>query len=81
MSKILKLINPRVMVCNSANFSKFPERNYPSSDGDIQPDTINIKLDRVNMPWVLSGQITGQRATDKWNLIRFKDSIKNSIRK
>ena len=43
LSKILKLINPRVMICNSADLSKFLERSYLSSDGDMQPDTINIK--------------------------------------
>ena len=81
LSEILKLINPRVMVCNSADLSKFLEKNYLSSDGDIQTDTINIELEEVNVPCVLSGQITGQRATDKWTLIRLKDSIMNAIRK
>ena len=81
LSEILKLINPRVMVCNSADLSKFLEGNFPSSDGNIQTDTINIELEEVNVPCVLSGQITGQRATDKWTLIRLKDSIMNAIRK
>jgi hypothetical protein len=69
------------MVCNSADLSKFLEENYSSSDEDTQSDTINIDLGEVNVPCVLSGQITGQRATDKWTLIRLKDSIKNAIRK
>lgn len=81
LSKILELINPRVMVCNSTDLSKFLERKYSSYDRDMQTDTINIELKEVNVPCVLSGQITGQRATDKWTLIRLKDSIKNAIRK
>jgi hypothetical protein len=69
------------MVCNSADLSKFLERNYSSFDGDIQTDTINIELEEVNVSCVLSGQITGKRATDKWTLMRLKDSIKNALRK
>ena len=92
LSDVLKLIRPKVVVCNSTDLSHFIEKlnedqgqqgrkgeelkedNRPKYEN--QTDVVDIKLPGdITIPFVLSGQVTGQRAIDKWTLIRMKDAI------
>ncbi len=77
---LLKLTKPQVMVCNSVDLSWFLEKIAACYAWEKQDDVINIKLGDIVLPCVLSGQVTGQRATDKWALIRLRNSIINAIK-
>ena len=77
---LLKLTRPQVMVCNSVDLSWFLEKIAVNCSWEKQDDVINIKLGDIVLPCVLSGQVTGQRATDKWALIRLRNSITNAIK-
>lgn len=80
LSEALKLIESKVIVCNSVDLSKYLEKNYSHPNDDIQSDVIRIELGDINVPCVLFGQVSDQRATDKLALIRLRNSIKNAIK-
>ena len=80
MIELLKLIRPDVMVSNSVDLSWFLENKIALRSREKQDDIIDIKLGDFTLPCVLSGQVTGQRATDKWTLIRLRNSIINAIK-
>jgi len=80
LKDLLKFIRPDVMVCNSVDFSSFLEKNCTPDKENNHDDIINIKIDNFDVPCVLSGQVTGQRATDKWTLIRMRKAIELSLR-
>lgn len=80
MIELLKLIRPDVMVSNSVDLSWFLENKIALRSREKQDDIIDIKLGDFTLPCVLSGQVTGQRATDKWALIRLRNSIINAIK-
>ena len=77
---LLELIRPDVMVSNSVDLSWFLEKDSICFGWEKHDDIINIKLGDFTLPCVLSGQVTGQRATDKWTLIRLRNSIINAIK-
>ena len=79
MIELLELIRPDVIVCNSVDLSWFLESKVALSSKEKHDDIINIKMGGSVIPCVLSGQVTGQRATDKWALIRLRNSIINAI--
>lgn len=81
LSKLLKLVRPKVMVCNSVDLSNFLESNFSSDGSKNQNDIISLEMDDCKIPCVLSGQVTGQRATDKWALIRMRKAIEITLRK
>ena len=80
MEKILNLVMPQVMVCNSVVLSRFLEKKAESCSWEKSDDLVKIKLQGFVLPCVLSGQVTGKRATDKWALIRLRNSIINAMR-
>lgn len=80
LSRVMKLIRPDVMVCNSVDLSWFLEEKAELCSWEKQDDIINIRFGEFILPCVLSGQVTGQRATDKWALIRLRNSIINVIK-
>lgn len=80
LSRLMKLIRPVVMVCNSVDLSWFLEEKAALCSWEKQDDIINIRFGEFILPCVLSGQVTGQRATDKWALIRLRNSIINVIK-
>ena len=72
---VIELTQPKIIVSNSADLSLFLEREFHSSnDGPIE-DVIQITLNGSTIPVVLSGQVTGQRAIDKWTLVRMRQAI------
>jgi hypothetical protein len=80
MIELLELIRPDVMVCNSVDLSWFLEEKSTHYAWERHNDIINIRLEDFFLPCVLSGQVTGQRATDKWTLIRLRNSIIDAIK-
>lgn len=80
LSRVLKLVKPKVMVCNSVDLSRFLEEEYKKENRNGNYDIIDIDLGDFSLPCVLSGQVTGQRATDKWTLIRMRKAIELSLR-
>lgn len=80
MVRMLNLVRPQVMVCNSVDLSRFLEKKDESCSWERDDDIIKIKLEGFVFPCVLSGQVKGQRATDKWALIKLRNSIMNAIR-
>jgi hypothetical protein len=49
------------------------------TERESQTDVVNVKLsDGISIPFVLSGQVTGQRATDKWALMRLRCTIERT---
>lgn len=80
MVRMLHLVRPQLMVCNSVDLSWFLEKKAKYCSWEKDEDIIKIKLESFFLPCVLSGQVTGQRATDKWALIRLRNSIINAMR-
>ena len=75
LKPVIELIKPKVIVSNSSDLSSFLERyNCPNNDCDVK-DVISIDFNNERIPVVLSGQVTGQRAIDKWTLERMKRAI------
>jgi hypothetical protein len=72
---VIELIKPKAIVSNSRDLSFFLERNNcPNKDCDVK-DAISINFNNERIPVMLSGQVRGQRAIDKWTLERMKRAI------
>ena len=49
------------------------------TERESQTDVVSVNLsDGISIPFVLSGQVTGQRATDKWALMRLRCTIEKT---
>jgi hypothetical protein len=75
LKPVIELIQPKAIVCNSTDLSSFLECNYASNIGDELDHVIHISSNGNTIPVILSGQVTGQRAIDKWTLERMKQAI------
>jgi hypothetical protein len=80
LKPVIELIKPDVIVSNSKDLSSFLERykyKCPNNNSPLE-GVISIDFNNECIPVVLSGQVTGQRAIDKWNRERMKKAIINS---
>ena len=81
LEKVLTIVEPKVVVCNSTNLSSFLENRFCREPEQNLKGTTVLKVGNKTFPCVLSGQISGQRAMDKWILLRMKRAIVEVYRK
>lgn len=81
LEKVLTIVEPKVVVCNSTNLSSFLENRFCREPEQNLKGTTVLKVGNKIFPCVLSGQISGQRAMDKWTLLRMKRAIVEVYRK